>query len=117
VCQQLLEEATLIVQPPTENTLICHQVAEFHAGAIPEGIRLFFDICLQGSERYFEVYQAHSLPIFVSEISWFVSVSTAKLHLAINMNKQLFMILTDEVLYKCKEVYFTVCPAGQVIYK
>jgi hypothetical protein len=30
------------------------------------------------------------------------------------MNKQFFTILTDKVLYKCKEVYFTVCPAGQV---
>lgn len=72
---------------------------------------------LNESERYFEIYQAHSLLFFGSEISWFVSVSTAKLYLAINKNKQLLIILTDEVLYKCKEVHFTVCPAGQVIYK
>jgi len=31
------------------------------------------------------------------------------------MNKQLFTILTDDVLYKCKDVYFTVCPTALVI--
>jgi hypothetical protein len=41
VCQQLLEEANLIVQQPTKNTLIYHQVAEVHAVSKPEGIRLF----------------------------------------------------------------------------
>jgi len=46
-----------------------------------------------------------------------VIVSAAKLYLAVSMNKQLFMILTDDVLYKFKEVYCTVCPAALVIYK
>jgi hypothetical protein len=69
VCTQLLEEATLIAQPQIEYTYIDHQVAEVHAGAIPEGIRLFIDIILKGRERYFEVYQAHSLPFFDSKIS------------------------------------------------
>jgi hypothetical protein len=44
-----------------------------------------------------------------------VCVSTATLHLAVSMNKQLFTILTDDVLYKCKDVYFTVCPTALVI--
>jgi hypothetical protein len=117
VCTKLLEEATVIAQPPIENTYIGHHVVEIHAGAMPEGIKLFIDIIIEGRKRYFEVYQAYSLPFFGSEISYFVIVSKAKLYLAVNMNEQLFTILTDEVLYKCKEVYFTVCPAALIIYK
>ena len=69
VCPQLLEEATLTAQALIENMYIGNQVAEVHAGAIPEGTRLFLDIILQGRKRYFEVYQAHSLLFFDSEIS------------------------------------------------
>jgi len=65
VCTQLLEEANLIAQPLIKNTYICHQVAEVHAGAIPEGLRLFIDILLKGSERYFEAYQVHCLPFLI----------------------------------------------------
>jgi hypothetical protein len=64
VCKQLLEEATLIAQLPIENKCISYQVAEFRAGAIPEGIRLFIDILLKGRKRYFEFYQAHSFFFF-----------------------------------------------------
>jgi hypothetical protein len=112
VCTRLLGEATLTAKLPNENTCICHQVAEFHAGAM-----IFIDILLKGSERFFEAYQVHSLPFFDSDISYFVSVITATLLLAVSMNKQLFMILADDVLYKYKNVYFTVCPAAIVIYK
>jgi len=112
VCTQLLEGATLIAQLPIENTYICHQVAEVHAGAM-----IFIDILLKGSERFFEAYQVHSLPFFDSDISYFVSVSTATLLLAVSMNKQLFAILKDDVLYKYKNVYFTVCPAAIVMYE
>ena len=65
MCTQLLEKATLIAQPLIENTYICHQVTEFLAGAIPEGLKLFIDILLKGSERYFEAYQVDSLPFFI----------------------------------------------------
>jgi hypothetical protein len=111
VCTQLLEEATLIVQLPIENRYICHQVAEVHAGA-----KIFIDTLLMGSEKLFEAYQVHSLPFFDSDINYFVSVSTAALLLVVSMNRQLFTILTDDVLYKYKNVYFTVCPAAIVIY-
>lgn len=47
---QLLEDGTLITLLPIENMYI---IAKFHAGAIPEGIRLFIDTLLKGQERYF----------------------------------------------------------------
>ena len=65
MCMQLLEDATLIALLPIENIYI---IAKFHAGAIPEGIRLFIDTFIKGRERYFEIYQAHSLPCFDSHI-------------------------------------------------
>jgi hypothetical protein len=68
-------------------------------------------------ERFFEAYQVYSLFFFDSDISYFTSVSTATLLLALSMNKQLFMILRDDILYKYKNVYFTVCPAAIVIYE
>jgi len=67
VCTQLLEKATLIAQPLIENKYICHQITEFHAGAIPEGLKLFIDIILKGSERYFEAYQVNSLLFFIQK--------------------------------------------------
>ena len=114
MCTQLLEEATLIAHPLIENTYICQQVAEVLAGAIPEGLRLFIDILLKGSERYFEAYKVHFY-LFDSDVSWFVSVSTATLRLAVSMNKQILTILTDDVWYKCKDVYFSVCPTALVM--
>jgi hypothetical protein len=65
LCTLLLEEATLIAQPPIENKYISHLVAEVHVGAIPEGVRLFIDIILKRRKIYFKVYQAHFLPFLI----------------------------------------------------
>jgi hypothetical protein len=50
-----------------EDMYIYYAVAAVHATATFKSIRLFIEIPLRAADRYFTLYQAHSLPFFMRE--------------------------------------------------
>ena len=87
-----------------------------HACTVPGGVRLFIDIPLKGSDRYFEVYKPHSLPYYNQEIEEFVSIHMPKgTYFAVSENRQIFSIMTSDDMSKCREGYYTICPADFVL--
>ena len=54
ITRELPDGISLLMQPIIENMYVFYQVANVHACAIPIGIRLFIDIPLKGSDRYFK---------------------------------------------------------------
>ena len=80
------------------------------------GIRLFIDIPLKGNNRYFEIYKPYTLPYYVDEVKEFVSIQMPKgNYLAVSERRQLFSILTLDDMNRCKEGFYTVCPAEFVL--
>jgi hypothetical protein len=57
-----------------EDMYIYYAVASVHATATSKSIRLFIDIPLKAADRYFELYQAHSLPFFHKGIGKFIRI-------------------------------------------
>ena len=45
-----------------------YTIATVHAVATSKNIRLFVNIPLKAADRYFELYQVHSLPFFILEL-------------------------------------------------
>ena len=68
ITRELPDGISLLMQPIIENMHVFYQVASVHACAIPIGIRLFIDIPLKGSDRYFEVFRPFSLPYYDQDI-------------------------------------------------
>jgi hypothetical protein len=48
----------------TEDMYVYYAVAAVHATATSKSIRLFIEIQLRAADRYFTLYQTHSLPFF-----------------------------------------------------
>ena len=51
-----------------EEMYVYYTVAMVHAVATSTSIRLFIDILLKAADRYFELYQVHSLPFSIKEL-------------------------------------------------
>ena len=65
-----------------EDMYVYCTIATVHAVATSKSIRLFVDIPLKAADRYFELYQVHSLPLFHKEIGKFM-IDEAFTHLAV----------------------------------
>jgi hypothetical protein len=98
-----------------EEMYVYYTVAEVHAVATSTNIRLFIDIPLKAADRYFELYQVHSLPFFHKGIGRFVMIDEGFTYLAVAENGQFFAILTPHMLSKCTQNLYTVCPSDMVL--
>jgi hypothetical protein len=94
---------------------VYYTVAEVHAVATYTSIRLFIDIPLKAVDRYFELYQVHSLPFFHKGIGRFVIIDEAFTYLAVAEDGQFFAMLTPHMLSKCTQNVYTVCPSDMVL--
>jgi len=99
----------------TVEEMYVYTVAAVHAVATSKGIRLFIDIPLKAVDRYFELYQVHSLPFFHEGIGKFVMVDEPFNYLAVAESRQFFAIITPYMLLKCKQDLYTVCPSDMVL--
>jgi hypothetical protein len=100
-----------------EEMYVYYAVATVHAVATSRSIRLFIEIPLKAADRYFELYQVHSLPFFHEEIDNFVTIDEPFSYLAVAEDRQYFTTLTPHMLSKCATDYYTVCPSNVVLKK
>jgi len=98
-----------------EEMYVYYTVAAVHAVATSKSIRLFIDIPLKAVDRYFELYQVHSLPFFHEGIGKFLMVDEPFNYLAVAESRQFFAIITPYMLLKCKQDLYTVCPSDMVL--
>ena len=89
--------------------------ATLHAVSTSKSIRLFVDIPLKAADRYFELYQVHSLPFFHKGIGKFVMIDVAFTHLAMAESRQLFALITPYMLSKCTRELYTVYPSDMML--
>jgi len=64
VSLQLTAGLTMLTGLTVEDRYVYYTVATVHAVATSKSIRLFIEIPLKAADRYFELYQVHSLPFF-----------------------------------------------------
>jgi hypothetical protein len=100
-----------------EEMYVYYAVATVHAIATATSIRLFIEIPLKAADRYFELYQVHSLPFFHEGINKFILIDEPFSHFAIAEDRQFFTTLTPHMLAKCSKDYYTVCPSDFVLRK
>jgi hypothetical protein len=93
-----------------EEMYVHYAVATVHAIATARSIRLFIEIPLKAVDRYFELYQVHSLPFFHEGINNFILIDEPISYFAIAEDRQFFTTLTPHMLAKCTKEYYTVCP-------
>ena len=75
VILQLPAGLSMLTGLSVQDMYVYYTVAVVHAVATSKSIRLFIEIPLKASNRYFELYQAHSLPFFHEGINKFVNTS------------------------------------------
>jgi hypothetical protein len=122
---QLLQQVNLHLPKATsmltgltiEDMYIYYAVASVHATATSRSIRLFIDIPLKAADRYFELYQAHSLPFLHQGIGSFVRIDEPFAYLAVAEDRQFFTEITDKLLDKCTTDFYTICPSNIVLRK
>ena len=85
-------------------------IATVHAVATSKSIPLLIDTVLKAADRYFELYQVHSLPFFHNGINRFVMIDEPFPYTAVAENIQLFAIMTPDMLAKFVNDLYTVCP-------
>jgi len=93
---------------------VYYAIAVVHAVATPQSIRLFVEIPLKAADRYFELYQVHSLPFYHKGIEKFVMIDEPFTYLAVAESRQSFAIITPYMLTKCTQELYTVCPSDMV---
>jgi hypothetical protein len=115
VSLQLPAGLTMLTGLTVEEMYVYYTVAEVHAVATSTSIRLFIDIPLKAADRYFELYQVHSLPFFHKSIGKFIMIDEAFTYLAVAEEGQFFAMLTPQMLSKCTQNVYRVCPSDMVL--
>jgi hypothetical protein len=115
VSLQLPAGLSMLTGLTVEEMYVYYTVAEVHAVATSKNIRLLIDIPLKATDRYFELYQVHSLPFFHKGIRKFMMIDEMFVYLAVAESRQFFAIFSPYLLSKCKQEIYTVCPSDVVL--
>ena len=94
VSLQLLAGLSMLTGLSVQDMYVYYTIAVVHAVATSKSIRLFIEIPLKASDRYFELYQGHSLTFFHKEVGKFVMVDETFTYLAVAESRQFFAIIT-----------------------
>jgi len=115
VSLQLPAGLSMMTGLTVEEMYVYYTVATVHAVATSKSIRLFTDIPLKAADRYFELYQVHSLLFFHKGIGKFVIIDETFTYLVVAESRQLFAVMTPYMLSKCTQDLYTVCPSDIVL--
>jgi len=115
VSLQLPEGLSMLTGLTVQETYVYYTIATVHAVATSKNIRLFVDITLKATNRYFELYQVHSLPFFHAGIGKFIMIDEPFTYLAVAEGKQFFAVISPYMLTKCTRELYTVCPSDMVL--
>jgi hypothetical protein len=83
VSLQLPTGLSMLTGLTVEDMYVHYAVATVHAVATSTSIGLLIDIPLKATDRYFELYQVHSLPFFHKGINKFVMIDEMFTYLAV----------------------------------
>jgi hypothetical protein len=86
-----------------EDMYVYYTVATVHAVASSKSIRLFIDIPIKTADRYFELYQIHSLPFFHKGVGKFIMIDEEFTYLAVAESRQFLAIISPYMLSKCAQ--------------
>jgi len=92
-----------------------YTIATVPAVATSTSIRLFVEIPLKAADRYFELYQVHSLPFFYERIEKFVMIDERFTYLVVAESRQFFALIPTHMLTKCKQDLYTVYLADMML--
>jgi hypothetical protein len=98
-----------------EEMYVYYTVAMVHAVATSKSIRLFVDIPLKAADKYFELYQVHSLCFLHQGIGKFVMTDEPFSYLAVAESRQFFALKTPYMLSKCAKKLYIVCLSDMVL--
>jgi len=115
VSLQLPAGLSMLTGLAVEDMYVYYTIATVHAVAETRNIRLLVDIPLKATDRYFELYQVHSLPFFHEGIGKFIMIDEAFTYLAVAENRQFFALMTPYMLSKRTQGTYTVCPSDMVL--
>jgi len=115
VSLQLPVGLSMLTGLTVEDMYVYYAISTVHAVATSESIRLFIDIPLKAADRYFELYQVHSLPFFHKEIGKYIMIDEAFTYLAVAESRQFFAVISTHVLSKYTRDLYTVCPADMML--
>jgi hypothetical protein len=108
VSLQLPAGLSMLTGLTVEEMYVYYTVAEVHAVATSKNIRLLIDTPLKATDRYFELYQVHSLPFFHKGFGKCIMIDEMFAYLAVAENRQFFAIFSPYLLSKCKQEIYTV---------
>jgi hypothetical protein len=115
VSLQLPAGLSMLTGVTVEDMYVYYAIAAVHAVASPKAIRLFIEIPLKAVDRYFELYQVHSLPFLKQDIGKFVMIDEVFTYIAVAESRQFFALMTPEMLSRCTKGLYTVCPSDIVL--
>jgi hypothetical protein len=115
VSSQLPQGVSMLMGLAVEDIYVYYTIATVHAVATSRHIKLFTDIPLKAADRYFELYQVHSLPFFHVGIHKFVMIDEPFSYLAVAEDRQFFAMMTTHMLNKCDENMYVICPSDLVL--
>jgi hypothetical protein len=115
VSLQLPAGLSMLTGLTVEDMYVYYTIATVHAVATSTSTRLFVEIPLKAADRYFELYQVHSLPFFYERIGKFVMIDERFTYLAVAESRQFFALIPTHTLAKCTQDLYTVCPADMTL--
>ena len=115
VSLQLPAGLSMLTGLTVQEMYVYYTISAVHAVATSRNIRLFVDIPLKAADRYFELYQVHSLPFFHRGIGRFIMIDEPFTYLAVAESRQYFAVISPYMLSKCTQQLFTVCPSDMVL--
>jgi hypothetical protein len=111
---QLHAGLSVLVGLTVEKMYVYYAVATVHAVATSRSIRLLIVISLKVVDRYFELYQVHSLPFFHKGIGKFM-IDENFTYLAVAEDRQFFAVMSPYRVSKCTQELYRVCPTDMML--
>jgi hypothetical protein len=90
-----------------EDMYVYYTMSTVHAVATSTSIKLVIKIPLKATDRYFVLYQVHSLPFFNKKIGKYMMIDETFTYLAVSKSRQFFAIMTPH-MSKCARNLYTV---------
>jgi len=94
---------------------VYYTIATLHAVTSCKNIRLFIEISLKAVDRFFDLYQVHSLPFYHKGIGKCIMIDQTFSYLAVAKSRQIFALVTPYMLTKCIREVYTVCPSDMML--
>ena len=90
VSLKLPQGMSMLTGLAVEDMYVYYIIAILHAVATSKSIRLFIDFPLKAADRYFELYQVHSLPFFHLGVRKYMMIDEPFTYTAVAENRQIF---------------------------